>query len=620
MTTDLIQELEARVEHAPSGAERITALNELASVMLRVDLARAIALYERARAQSLALPGGSPRDLADATLGLGCAHVARSQYEQALVECAHALDQYRAIGALEGQVRALQQLGTTYRVLGDYPQALEHQLQALDLARRCGDGLAECTAALHIGMIYSELGRFAEALESYDRALALCEEFGSLRLEARILNSYSVDCTNSGEYERAIACGRRSAQLFALVDEVFGQGVALASMGEAYVAAGQHGEAAVALEQALELMRSRDPDLNTVEALSTSYQLGVAYRTRGDFERARGYIAATRARAAAARISMVEYQCYEQLAAIDELLGDDRQALAHYRAFHTLREQVFNEANAQKLRNLEVLHRTRQALDEAERQRRMREDDMRSFDQLAALQQEFFSSATHDLKNPLTAIDLGTRLLEQHVAADDAEGRDVLLMVRRSVGQMYSLITDILELARLQTARTLRAGVVDVAHLLASVVRDHQIPADRRGVALQIVAAPPDLRLECDSQLVRRALDNLVGNALKYTPAGGAVTVAAAWDDETVSLRVSDSGLGIPAEDIPRLFERFFRVQRREHLEVEGTGLGLAIVKSIVDQHGGEVSVESELGRGSAFTMRLPLSAREARAGAQQAQ
>jgi signal transduction histidine kinase len=109
-----------------------------------------------------------------------------------------------------------------------------------------------------------------------------------------------------------------------------------------------------------------------------------------------------------------------------------------------------------------------------------------------------------------------------------------------------------------------------------------------------------------ESQL-RRVLRNLIGNAVKYTPEGGTITLSLEFESNIVKIRVKDTGYGIPSSDLPHIFDRFYRVRNNGHNDIQGNGLGLAIVKTIAGQHGGNVSVESEVGKGSCFTLTIPL-------------
>jgi signal transduction histidine kinase len=182
--------------------------------------------------------------------------------------------------------------------------------------------------------------------------------------------------------------------------------------------------------------------------------------------------------------------------------------------------------------------------------------------------------------------------------------------MRRGIGRMSNLIADILDLAKLETGRALDIAGASFAPLLRAVVQDHQLAAEQKHLALELRMDLDDALVECDAAQIRRALDNLIGNAIKYTPAGGRVDIDAERLGAEIVIKVADTGVSISAQDAPRVFERFYRAQDASGLAIEGTGLGLAIVRAIAEQHGGSVSIESELGRGSVFSLRLPLSQR----------
>jgi two-component system, OmpR family, phosphate regulon sensor histidine kinase PhoR len=131
--------------------------------------------------------------------------------------------------------------------------------------------------------------------------------------------------------------------------------------------------------------------------------------------------------------------------------------------------------------------------------------------------------------------------------------------------------------------------------------------AQAKKQALTFQETEGNLKVEGDPLKIRQALRNLIGNAIKYTGEGGAVTLSTQSAGQTVHINVTDTGYGIPAADLPQMFTRFYRVRNNGHDDIEGNGLGLAIVKTIAEQHGGSVSVESENGKGSCFTFSLPL-------------
>jgi two-component system phosphate regulon sensor histidine kinase PhoR len=172
---------------------------------------------------------------------------------------------------------------------------------------------------------------------------------------------------------------------------------------------------------------------------------------------------------------------------------------------------------------------------------------------------------------------------------------------------LTDLVDDLLALSSLESeGYSPQLARVAAADLLAAVQEVFQPRAAARGIVLEVAQAPADLTLVGDRKLLDQVLANLVDNAIKYTEPGGCVGVRAARQGEQTVFTVADTGAGIPAQDLDRVFERFFRVDRARSRKLGGTGLGLAIVKHIVLLHGGEVRVKSRVGEGSEFAVVLP--------------
>jgi signal transduction histidine kinase len=222
---------------------------------------------------------------------------------------------------------------------------------------------------------------------------------------------------------------------------------------------------------------------------------------------------------------------------------------------------------------------------------------------------EFMSTVSHDLKSPLTFIK-GMANLRRRRAAATPETRpliDALEQIEGCAGRMAQQLDELVDTGRLQsgTPLELRRDKVDLIALARKAVAEHQHTTDRH--ALHVSTRLPKLVGEWDELRLGRVLDNLLDNAVKYSPRGGSIKVSiGTTDDGAAVLSVSDRGEGIPESDLPHIFERFRRGRNVEG-RIPGTGIGLAGVQRIVEQHQGTIAVDSKVGVGTTFTVRLPL-------------
>jgi signal transduction histidine kinase len=226
--------------------------------------------------------------------------------------------------------------------------------------------------------------------------------------------------------------------------------------------------------------------------------------------------------------------------------------------------------------------------------------------QVEAIRREFVANASHELKTPVASI----RALAETIAASSAQdpgvtGRFVAQLEQEAV-RLSRIVSDLLDLSRLE-ARTGERVRVRFDHIVAEEVGRLEGAAKEEGLSLTLSAGNPVevLGSAADLALLVR---NLVENATQYTRPGGSIDVTLSVEDHHAMLTVRDTGVGIPGRDRSRIFERFYRVDRARSRETGGTGLGLSIVKHVAENHGGSVGVESELGAGSTFVVRIPLA------------
>jgi len=238
--------------------------------------------------------------------------------------------------------------------------------------------------------------------------------------------------------------------------------------------------------------------------------------------------------------------------------------------------------------------------------------------ELDRMKDEFVALVSHELRTPLTSI-LGylELVLEGDAGEVTEEQRQFLSVVERNSQRLLRLVGDLLLIAQIEAGKlTLQYGVVDLAKLARDCVEAARPRADEKGVDLVLDTGPVPA-LSGDRVRLAQLLDNLVSNAIKFTPEGGRVTVGLAREDGHALLAVSDTGIGIPPDEQARLFERFFRTSGATKRAIQGTGLGLAITKAIAEAHGGEISLESAENVGTTFRIVLPLES--AAAGVRQA-
>nr|WP_249420613.1 ATP-binding protein [Rhabdothermincola salaria] len=232
-------------------------------------------------------------------------------------------------------------------------------------------------------------------------------------------------------------------------------------------------------------------------------------------------------------------------------------------------------------------------------------DDVTERRRLEAVRKDFVANISHELKTPVGAIGL---LAETLLGEDDPE------VVARLAGRIQTealrvghTIEDLLELSRIETTGMAPGATFAVHDVVAEAVRRIQPAAEQAGIVLDQSGVDVGVELSGDRRQLTSAVSNLLDNAVKYSDAGSTVEVAARLgDDGRLALSVADRGIGIPARDLERIFERFYRVDQGRSRDTGGTGLGLAIVRHVAANHDGTVEVESRLGVGSTFSLHLP--------------
>jgi two-component system phosphate regulon sensor histidine kinase PhoR len=233
--------------------------------------------------------------------------------------------------------------------------------------------------------------------------------------------------------------------------------------------------------------------------------------------------------------------------------------------------------------------------------------DVTDLRRLETLRRDFVANVSHELRTPIAAIRAAAETLEGGAVDDTVAARDFVGMISRHAERLHELVEDLLELSRIEAQKLdLKPTLIDATELLDHMVGLYALSASRHGIDLSAERCPRTLAVTADRRALEQILSNLIDNAIKYASAGASVTLSAAQREGDVVIAVADTGPGIAAKHLPRLFERFYRVDRGRSRDVGGTGLGLSIVKHLTEALGGHVMVESLPGVGSTFTVHLP--------------
>ncbi|MGH2830424.1 MAG: sensor histidine kinase [Actinomycetota bacterium] len=233
-------------------------------------------------------------------------------------------------------------------------------------------------------------------------------------------------------------------------------------------------------------------------------------------------------------------------------------------------------------------------------------DDVTAARRSEKVRRDFVANVSHELKTPVSGIGLIAEQLTHAIREDPAEAARFAERIHREADRLTRLVVDLLDLSRIESDLPLEVTDVDPVALAADAAARVEAMAQDKHIAVEVKAPERVLRFRADAAQVTVALANLLDNAVRYSPSGSRVTIQIDGDVREVSFDVADHGPGIPTEELGRIFERFYRVDKARARTTGGTGLGLAIVKHVAERHGGRITAASELGRGSTFTLTFP--------------
>jgi two-component system phosphate regulon sensor histidine kinase PhoR len=234
--------------------------------------------------------------------------------------------------------------------------------------------------------------------------------------------------------------------------------------------------------------------------------------------------------------------------------------------------------------------------------------DISYLKELDKMKSEFIAMVAHELRAPIASVEQQLNVILGQMAGEvTAKQEQLLNRAKERTRGVLNLIKDLLDLSKIEAGKMVQyKESISLQEVIRRVVELMRTEAEAKKIDLQFSASSESPLIQADRNSMEGTFTNLVSNAIKYTPEGGKVWITLSEEGGCVKATVSDTGMGIKKEDLPRIFDKFFRVKTAETRQIIGTGLGLSIVKSIVDAHLGSISIESEVGKGTTFTVLLP--------------
>lgn len=555
--------------------------------------------------------------------------------EQASRMAEEVIEASRKIGYPRGEGRGHNLKGSCYGLQGDYDDGLAELNKAHGIARQIKDKRLEARVLNNFGNIYRETGDFARALNYYEEALAINESLGDEVSSSVNLTSISQLLYDLNDFDSALDYALRCMPIFekahdtnrvitiynvlgniyfkreeyAEAQRYFEQNlqkaeqgsasymIALSGMGKVYYKMLLFDQARKDLEQAL----AKSVELDNAEVqIICNYYLGRIQMDEGDFRYALTYLNKAFEMAEDYNRKHDVMSLHETLSALYDKMGNIPSAFYHLKAYERLKEEIFQQTTLNKLRNLQI----RQRIELAEKEKEVAE-------RTAHLKQQFMANMSHEIRTPMNAIVGMTRLLLGKNPTE--EQLRYLKAIQQSADNLLVIINDILDLSKIEAGKIIIEHTDFVMTELVNSMRDVLLfKAEEKGLEFRIsVDENIPVRLNGDPTRINQVLINLAGNAVKFTDRGSVAIDVSLEKQEGrthwIRFDVTDTGIGISPDYVDKIFESFTQAGTDIARKFGGTGLGLTISRQLVTLMQGAISVKSELGKGTCFTVVLPL-------------
>lgn len=623
----------------------IDQLNSDAWNLAQRDRPRALELALEAHQLAQTHPIPYEKGLVESLRTLGRVKLFEGEFDQALKYALEGLVEAETARIEEPQSMLLNTISSSYRMLGNLPDALQYGMRQLALCERLGRSEGYARALIAIAIVHGDMGRYVEAVTQLEKCLPIFRTAKDAYWTAMTLNNLAFMSHKGGQTTQAIARGQEALAAARLLDSRRIEIVAHNSLAEMFLDTEEYESALNESEAALQLQANEHhPDLE----VESYYLQGMAYTRRGELDKAIAPLEKAIEQAEHLNANQFLYRAHQALSEVYKTQSRFVLALAHFECFHTYEQRLFDEENRSKLRNLEVLHKTQEALREAERYAKQleaeqahrklletfneqleqevsrRTEDLRlAYERLERLDKtksDFISVTAHELRTPVTVLSGFSQMLKNAVPVELQENlKPMVEGIKNGTERINEVVKTMLLMLKVDThALNVLPEPMNLGSILSecaiNLFSDVQQRKQKLSLDYEALSKLPEV--QGDRDVLAVVFSNIIINAIKYTPDGGQITIKGVVHhtlpdrvpraDEgiripVVEITVQDTGIGIAKENLDVIFEKFYRGESamlhssgKTAFKAGGPGLGLAIARGIVEAHHGRLWAESE--------------------------
>lgn len=534
---------------------------------------------------------------------IGQTYYFEGEFDKALEHNSISLDLRAKHDDKEGVAHNYNNFANIYLSLGDNPLSVDYYQKALTIFQELEDEYA-------IGMVYNNMGAMYFRLDDHDKALELfkntmkiSEKLNHRHLYATSLNNIANIYHHQGKDEESIEIDLKAVEIQRQIGDKYGEALSLGNLGASYNSMGINDKAIDCLTESISMRQTIGDKAGESEA---SLELGKLYMKLKKPNRAKSFIENAIEIAGSLKLYTQLYICHQVYSDLLEQSGEFEKALAHHKLFYQYWKEVFSDESDKKMKNLQVLY-------EVDKQKKETEIYRLKNIELAELnmeKNEFLGIAAHDLKNPLTGIILNTSTIRRNI--DKFSKEEVVKRIGKielTAERMQMIIKNMLDINAIEEGRlNLHFEEFDIKLLLKKMIDDFSLAASQKEIKINFESNDDKVILKTDGSALTEIIENLLSNAVKYSPQGKAVHVKCFIENKNAVIEIKDEGQGFTEEDKKSVFQKFARLSAKPTGGEHSTGLGLSIVKKLTDILGGEVTFESEPGKGSTFTLTFKAS------------